>query len=163
MEHQARPLNNPFAGNSDYNCFGCNPGNEIGLKLRFELIRDEVVAHWDGRNDLEGYPGVIHGGIQATIADEAAAWFVYAVFGTAGVTTEIHAEFRRPAGTYDGPFTIRASGNREGDRRATIAVRLENAAGDLCSVFTCVYALFSEEVSRRRFAFPGRDAFIAAN
>lgn len=160
MSQHIRPIRNPYAGNPDYNCFGCDPGNPIGLKLEFSLADQAVFTTWSPRNDLEGYPGVVHGGIQATIADELAAWYVYAVLGTAGVTKDMQLSYLKPALTSQGPFDIRATGVRDGERRAVVEVELRNNAGELCTTATCLYALFTEELARRRFGFPGRDAFV---
>src|ERR1700679_1683934 len=54
-------------------CFGCGPGNEYGLKLRFSL--DHAAGTSTAKVKLarrfEGPPGHVHGGIIATILDEA--------------------------------------------------------------------------------------------
>ena len=163
MEHQRKIIRNPFAGVESYQCFGCDPHNPIGLKLQFVLKNDEVTATWEPRPDLEGYPGVIHGGIQATLADEIGAWYVYAVYATAGVTQSLEIQYKRPALVSDGPFTIRARGERDGDRQARIHVTLESASDEVCAEAECVYVLFSEAVARKRFLFPGKDAFFDPN
>jgi len=160
MAHEPRAVRNPYAGNPEYNCFGCDPGNAIGLKLTFRLQDDVLLSTWQPRTDLEGYPGVVHGGIQATIVDEAAAWYVYSVLGTAGVTKDINISFLKPALTGAGPFQVRATGETDGERRAEVNVELINGSGERCTSATCVYLLFSEEVARKRFGFPGRDAFV---
>jgi len=163
MDHNERRILNPFAGEGQYQCFGCDPHNPIGLKLQFVLSGDEVTATWIPRPDLEGYPGMIHGGIQATLADEIGIWYVYAVYETAGITKSLEIQYRRPAMVADGPFTIRARGEREGNRYAHIHVTLLSAAGDLCAEAECVYVLFSEAMARRRFSFPGKEAFFDQN
>ena len=163
MDDKKRPILNPFAGIGSYCCFGCDPHNPIGLKLKFVLRDDEVTTTWEPRPDLEGYPGVIHGGIQATLADEIAAWYVYAVYETAGVTKSLEIQYKRPALRADGPFTIRARGERDGDRHARIHVTLENASGEVCAETECVYVIFSEAVARKRFSFPGKEAFFDPN
>ncbi len=68
---------NPFielGRGHDYNCFGCSPFNEIGLQLDFWEDGDYLVAKWQPRKSLEGWMGVLHGGIQATLLDEIAGW-----------------------------------------------------------------------------------------
>jgi acyl-coenzyme A thioesterase PaaI-like protein len=145
---------------AEYHCFGCDPGNPIGLKLTFEVVDGELVATWEPRQDLEGYPGIIHGGIQATIADEAAAWYVYAIVGTGGVTREMTTQYRQPAQTGDGPFTVRATGSIADERTAHITVTLENARAEVCTVSQCEYAIFPEPIARRRFGYPGKKAFF---
>jgi hypothetical protein len=56
------------------NCFGCAPGNMRGLRLTFRhdeagRISTDVCL---GR-DFESFPGIIHGGLVATVMDEVLA------------------------------------------------------------------------------------------
>ena len=55
------------------NCFGCGPGNEAGLRLEFVLDkqRERFVCHFQLADRFVGPPGHAHGGIIATILDEA--------------------------------------------------------------------------------------------
>jgi uncharacterized protein (TIGR00369 family) len=159
MKHQQEIVRNPFAGLDDYQCFGCDPHNPIGLKLQFTRTGDAVSTVWAPRADLEGYPGVVHGGIQATLADELGAWYVYAILGTAGVTKSLTMEYKQPAFTHEGPFTIRGTGERNGRREARIHVSIENVSGEICALGECLYAVFSEEIARKKFFFPGKEAF----
>ena len=55
-----------------HRCFGCAPDNRQGLRLRFQENKDgsmECVFRMQRR--FEGPPGHLHGGIIATILDEA--------------------------------------------------------------------------------------------
>ena len=53
-------------------CFACGPDHPHGLKLRFRTDGPgRVRAGWIPGKDWEGYQGVIHGGIIATVLDEA--------------------------------------------------------------------------------------------
>ncbi len=48
--------------------------NPVGLKLRFyETDEGEVAADYEPPDHFQGYPGVLHGGIAASMLDEAAA------------------------------------------------------------------------------------------
>jgi uncharacterized protein (TIGR00369 family) len=55
------------------NCFGCGPGNEAGLQLKFMLDkeRQRFVCRFRLQRRFVGPPGHAHGGIIATILDEA--------------------------------------------------------------------------------------------
>lgn len=56
--------------NSRY-CFVCGRDNPLGLYLRFD--EDEagrVIARFTPREEHQGYPGVLHGGLAATVLDE---------------------------------------------------------------------------------------------
>lgn len=57
---------------SDYQlCFACGQQNPYGLKLVFQLDNDTVASDFRPQAEHQGFPGVIHGGIVATILDEA--------------------------------------------------------------------------------------------
>ncbi len=158
-DNDARPIPNPYAGSATYRCFGCSPDNAIGLQLTFALQGERVIAEWTPRTDLEGYPGVVHGGIQATLADETAAWLIHAVLGTSGVTRELSVRYHQPAQTEDAPFVIKADKTAQDGRNVTIEVQIEGAGGTLFTTARCVYVVFSEEVARKRLGFPGAAAF----
>jgi len=51
-------------------CFVCGLENPIGLKLAFYQDGDRVVCEHTVPEDYNGYPGVVHGGIVASMLDE---------------------------------------------------------------------------------------------
>lgn len=54
-------------------CFACGLENPVGLKLRFFQVREgEVRSEYVPPDQFEGYPGVLHGGVAASMLDEAA-------------------------------------------------------------------------------------------
>ena len=164
MSEAPRKVRNPYAGIGEYNCFGCDPGNAAGLRLEFFLEDERVTSEWVPRKELEGYPGVIHGGIQATLADEIGGWYVHAVLGTAGVTRDLQVTYHNPARSGDGPFKLVAvaaeAAVEQGSRDAVIDVTISGASDTLFSTARVTYAVFSEAVARRRLHFPGREAFL---
>ncbi len=53
-------------------CFVCGLENPCGLQMRFfQTGPGEVTAYYRAPACFEGYPGVVHGGIQAAMMDEA--------------------------------------------------------------------------------------------
>lgn len=57
---------------SDYQrCFVCGQRNPFGLHLVFHLDQNTIVADFQPREEHQGFPGVIHGGIVAAVLDEA--------------------------------------------------------------------------------------------
>ncbi|HVB24453.1 MAG TPA: PaaI family thioesterase [Ktedonobacteraceae bacterium] len=57
---------------TDYQrCFVCGQRNPFGLHLIFRIENDAIVADFQPREEHQGFPGVIHGGIIASILDEA--------------------------------------------------------------------------------------------
>lgn len=88
-------------------CFGCGAENPQGLQLRFFETDDGVEVDWVGPPHLDGAPGVVHGGIQCTLLDEAMCMAVYAKRGVGVVTGELTVRYRRPASSGT-PLTIRS-------------------------------------------------------
>ena len=55
-------------------CFACGMENDFSLRLSFYIDEsDRVVSETVIPADFQGYPGVVHGGIVATMLDETAA------------------------------------------------------------------------------------------
>jgi acyl-coenzyme A thioesterase PaaI-like protein len=52
-------------------CFACGQDNAAGLRLRFEVSKESAEAEWTPVRSWESFQGVIHGGIVATVLDEA--------------------------------------------------------------------------------------------
>ncbi|HYB97787.1 MAG TPA: PaaI family thioesterase [Candidatus Limnocylindrales bacterium] len=94
-------------GKGKAGCFGCSPGNERGLQLAFRRDGDSVVAEASMTSAYEGYEGLVHGGVVATMLDEAMGWALLELAGRYGVTRSLKVEFRRPV-TVRRPLTIRA-------------------------------------------------------
>jgi acyl-coenzyme A thioesterase PaaI-like protein len=81
----------------DHHCFGCGNANPFGLRLRFRPLADgRVWAEFTPTRNHEGYLGMTHGGILATILDEGMSWAVTHA-GDLGVTARLGIIFRQPA------------------------------------------------------------------
>ena len=52
-------------------CFVCGHRNPYGLHLFFRLEHNSIVADFQPREEHQGFPGVVHGGIVAAVLDEA--------------------------------------------------------------------------------------------
>lgn len=55
-------------------CFVCGEANPLGLQLRFETDGRLVHATFTPRPEHNGFKGVVHGGIIATVLDEVMVW-----------------------------------------------------------------------------------------
>ncbi len=55
-------------------CFVCGAHNPHGLQLRFHREGDEVHADFTAQPQHAGFRGIVHGGILATVLDEAMFW-----------------------------------------------------------------------------------------
>lgn len=88
-------------------CFACGNSPECGLGLHFELEDDgAVVAEWNCPAGVESYPGILHGGIVATLLDSA---MVHVLFsrGITAHTGDLRIRFRKSVIT-NRPIRIRA-------------------------------------------------------
>jgi len=62
----------PMLHSAQNRCFGCGQANAEGLRLEFFLAGDGGVVTLPTVADrFEGHPGYLHGGIIATLLDEA--------------------------------------------------------------------------------------------
>lgn len=80
---------------SSSRCFACSPINQRGLHLQYQ--RDEkgvMEAEWIPDADLEGFEGIVHGGIVSTVLDESMAQAVSAS-GINALTAELRVRFRQ--------------------------------------------------------------------
>ena len=79
---------------SQSSCFACGPDNSRGLRLHFQGNEaGEMVAEWIPESELEGFQGIVHGGIVSTVLDEAMSKVV-AASGAKAVTAELRVRFR---------------------------------------------------------------------
>jgi acyl-coenzyme A thioesterase PaaI-like protein len=105
----------------DNQCFGCGQHNEHGLRMSFvHATPHGVETTYVAPAHTCGSPGIVHGGVQAAILDEAVGFAVHAyhetVNGTADtddpewqrvVTVEFDLRYRKPVPS-ETPLTIRA-------------------------------------------------------
>jgi uncharacterized protein (TIGR00369 family) len=83
-------------------CFGCGHANERGLKLVFRPTDGGVETEYQAPEHLAGAPGVIHGGIQATLLDEVLGMAIHVAQGHEDhqhVTVDFRLRYHRPAPT----------------------------------------------------------------
>ena len=83
-------------------CFVCGIENSVGLKAKFYVSEEnETIALFTPRNNLQSYPGVMHGGISATILDETIGRAIMNIYGqdSFGVTLELNVKYKKPVPT----------------------------------------------------------------
>lgn len=117
-----RPLD-PLTFGEDQQCFGCGPHNHAGMQLRFFTEGDEVVTTFSAREGWDGAPGIVHGGLQATLADEIGAWTLVGKLGCFGFTTTANLRWMRPARSRL-PIEARGRITKVDGARATVRVKL---------------------------------------
>ena len=79
-----------------WNCFACSPDHPKGLRLTFEEEGDRVRTSFRLGEDYTGTGGVIHGGIIATVFDEAMAWCLLRFQKKLHFTAKLETRYRKP-------------------------------------------------------------------
>ncbi|MBT3318297.1 MAG: PaaI family thioesterase [Clostridia bacterium] len=79
-------------------CFVCGVDNAIGLHASFfETDRNEVVALFTPTSNHQGYPVRLHGGVAASILDEAIGRAIQIdAPDTWGVTAQLSLSYKKP-------------------------------------------------------------------
>ncbi len=86
----------PLYHGAQNHCFGCGTGNPVGLQLIFSVASDgAVVCDATVSEHYEGPPGYLHGGIIATLLDEAMSKANRAR-GVTAMTRQMQVEYLRP-------------------------------------------------------------------
>lgn len=121
----------PHLFGPDQQCFGCGPTNPVGMRLHFHRDGpDAVVTTLDARPGWEGAPGVVHGGLQATLVDEVGAWTVVACTGNFGFTTSMQVRYLRPA-RHGQPIEARGELVEAAESSARVRVKLSQGGETL--------------------------------
>jgi uncharacterized protein (TIGR00369 family) len=140
-------------------CFGCGVANPLGLKLNFTETDEFLQALWEPGENYQGYPNILHGGIIASLLDETGGWCVSVKVGTAGVTSEIRIKYLAPVYINKGVITIRARIAARNEKTARITCSLFDGQQKLCAEADADFFLYPPEIARRRFRYPGQEAF----
>lgn len=93
--HSLQQMDGRLFGESQ-KCFGCGPNHPHGFHLSFTRTAEGVQTEFIPDTWYQGAPGMMHGGLVTTIADEVAAWAIVAGVGKFGFTTSLTAKFKRP-------------------------------------------------------------------
>ena len=144
---------NPWKGLEGYNCFGCAPNNEAGIKMEFYEDGDEVVIIWKPRPEYQGWINSLHGGIQDVLMDEICAWVILRKLQTSGVTSKMETRYRKSVSTTDSHIVLRASIKEVKRNFVIIEAKLYNKDGEVCTEAVCTYFTFSHEKSKDEMHF----------
>ncbi|MDP1623810.1 MAG: PaaI family thioesterase [Bacteroidales bacterium] len=152
-------LKNPFTKLEGYNCFGCSPDNQFGLRLKFTEENDEIVSHWNPETNFQGYFNILHGGIQAALMDEIASWTVYVKVKTAGFTSKAEIRYLKTVGMDQGPITLRSKLKQMSRNLADIVVLLYDRNNTLCAEGNLTFFTFPLDKSKRSMYYPDHEEF----
>lgn len=88
-------------------CIACGARDGQSARVSFAVRKDgSVEAHIGPCSHCEGYDGMLHGGVIATLLDAAMTNCLFA-HGHCGVTADLHLRYRHPVMSA-GPCVVRA-------------------------------------------------------
>src|SRR5947209_5874440 len=108
-------------------CFVCGSQNRFGLNLRFFTDGRIVEARFTPRAEYNGFFGVVHGGITATVLDEVMVW-------ACAVREKKFCFSAEMTVRYLGPISIGVEVIARGEMTENKRDRIFLAAGEILSV-----------------------------
>lgn len=112
-------------------CYGCGAKNAGGLQIKSYRDGADVVASYHVREDQLGVPGVVYGGLIASLIDCHGIATGAAHFQASGtphpprcVTASLHVEYLKPTPMDAGPVELRARVVEASERKAVVEVHL---------------------------------------
>ncbi|RMF21404.1 MAG: PaaI family thioesterase [Deltaproteobacteria bacterium] len=133
-----------FAEGTFDGCFGCGTSNRVGLRLVFEREGDDVVSRTSLGREYAGYKDFVHGGIVATMLDEAMGWALFHLAGSYGVTHTLNVRYRRPV-LVGREVVVRASIADQDERRYRLRARVEDELGRVLATAEGEWAAVREQ------------------
>lgn len=131
-------------------CFACGPRNESGLKLVFRREGERIVADFTPSLAQQGFPGLLHGGIIATLLDET--------MGRTGalrqewlMTGKLDIRYRKPA-PIDQPMRVWAEIVRERNGAIDAVGTVEMAGGTVVADARGMFLRLPEAVAAETMA-----------
>jgi uncharacterized protein (TIGR00369 family) len=118
----------PLYHGAQNHCFGCGLANPAGLHLEFSITSDKtVVCSATISDNYEGPPGYLHGGIIATLLDEAMSKANRAQ-GVTAMTRQMQVEYLKPVPS-NSPIRIEGLVTRSEGRKHWTTARILNREG----------------------------------
>lgn len=137
MSAPSEPATTLFHGAQNH-CFGCGINNPVGLKLEFAKQPDGGVAcNAVVSDNYEGPPDYLHGGIIATLLDEAMSKANRAQ-GVTAMTRQMQVEYLRPVPS-GAPIEIEGRVTRSEGRKHWTEAQIRNAEGKVLAQATGLF------------------------
>jgi acyl-coenzyme A thioesterase PaaI-like protein len=118
-------------------CFGCGALNRQGLHIKSHWAGDGLVCRWSPEPHHIGHPGIVYGGLIASVIDCHAIWTAMAITCRdegvplddanpppfAFVTGTLTVNYLKPA-RVDRPLELHAKVSAQHERRVTVTCRV---------------------------------------
>jgi acyl-coenzyme A thioesterase PaaI-like protein len=124
-------------------CFGCSKHNPLGLHLSFQMEDGKVAAPFTPQAEHQGWPGFMHGGLVATMLDEAMGWVTMS-HGIWAVTGKINIRYRDPVPLFR-PVSIVGMIEKNRGRWVTVRAEVRSADGAVLSEAEAIFMRVSGE------------------
>jgi acyl-coenzyme A thioesterase PaaI-like protein len=120
----------------DQHCWGCGPDNPHGLQIKSYWSKDSTVCTWQPKPRYAGWPGVLNGGVLASLVDchcvctaisDASAGDTPGMFATGSLSIS----YLRPV-QIDATVELRASIVERTPRKTRVECTV-TVAGELCA------------------------------
>lgn len=140
-----------------HRCFACGELNTHGIRMPLHIEQDHAWSELVLEPGFQGWEGIAHGGILATLLDEGMAWAI-AAREAFGFTARMTVEYRRPVPV---GVPIRVDGRVLEARRRLIraeAAITDPATGDVYAHADGTYVIASADQAaelRGRYRFSG--------
>jgi len=118
-----------------HGCFVCGASNPHGLQLRFRVEDGEVRADFRPKAQHEGYRGIIHGGVVASVLDEIMFWAVAYAGRQFYVSVEVAVRYLHKV-EVDGQYLLVGRVVRDQRRVCLAEAELRAADGIVCAAAT---------------------------
>ena len=128
-------------------CFGCGTENPIGLRLDMRLEDGQLTAEFFPREEHQGWPGVIHGGVVAALLYEVLENLSY-YLGLFTMTRSMETRYRRPAAPGNKIVARSRLVDRSG-RILNVSATLTGEEGELLAEGTATLVVLSQAQKER--------------
>lgn len=122
-------MNSRIVLEDDHYCFACGSENRNGLRIDWKIDGRTTTAEFIARKEHQGWKDIVHGGILATLLDEAMTRLAWVVCGGA-LTAEMTVRYLSPVKVGEKLFV---SGEITKENRKLVemkaAIRKERADG----------------------------------
>ena len=133
-------------------CYGCGKDNHLGLKLQFYREGESVVADFVPEKEHGGYGRVLHGGVTATLLDEAFGWALYTLKGRLGLTTELNVTYANKL-ECGRQLTLRATVETDDVRFGTLRAEILDHQGKVAAIGVGRMRYISRRLAERMGGF----------
>jgi uncharacterized protein (TIGR00369 family) len=137
-------------------CFGCGHDNPQGMRLKFTLDEEsrQAICHFKLSRKYTGPPGHSHGGIIATILDEAMGK-VNKFRNVLALTSSMEIKYLKPV-PLGQALTVTAQEQSVDGRRHINMAEIINAKGDVLARSTGTFIAIDPEKMFTRLGIPVR-------